>query len=363
MRARNIKPGLFTNEILGTAPEVNTLLFAGLWCIADRDGRLEDRPARIHSQILPYRPTAKVEQILAWLHSEGFISRYTVDGRRYIQIANWKKHQSPHHRENGSVIPAPVPGKPGAAPGNSGAMPCLGKASAESDNNQENNTVSSIDADIITEVKDQQQDTKSPGNSGAMPCLGAHASSKQVASCPTDSGFSDSGFSDSGFTSTDRQAQETQIAAVPIVITPNGRPVPRSNLPCDNVEIAPQATKLSREYMEAIRPTQSSGGGIPAIISVMNTGLSADDLRGVIRRYAEHCERAEVNPKYRPGPSKFFGEGSYAQFLADPSPPAPKPIRSCSLPRTEPKSDEERARVSEIFKERIGRHNGQGIAN
>ena len=46
-RARNIKPGFFLNEELGVLPPLVRILFAGLWCIADRDGRLEDRPKRI----------------------------------------------------------------------------------------------------------------------------------------------------------------------------------------------------------------------------------------------------------------------------------------------------------------------------
>ena len=43
-RARNIKPGFFKNEILGVADPLYSLLFEGLWVLADRAGRLEDRP-------------------------------------------------------------------------------------------------------------------------------------------------------------------------------------------------------------------------------------------------------------------------------------------------------------------------------
>ena len=41
-RARNIKPALFKNEILGVADPLCTLTFQGLWMLADRDGRLEN---------------------------------------------------------------------------------------------------------------------------------------------------------------------------------------------------------------------------------------------------------------------------------------------------------------------------------
>lgn len=53
-RARNIKPGFFANEDLAECDPLARLLFAGLWCLADREGRLEDRPKRIRAELLPY---------------------------------------------------------------------------------------------------------------------------------------------------------------------------------------------------------------------------------------------------------------------------------------------------------------------
>ena len=47
MRARNIKPGFFRDEQLMQVPPLGRILFAGLWCLADREGRLPDRPAQI----------------------------------------------------------------------------------------------------------------------------------------------------------------------------------------------------------------------------------------------------------------------------------------------------------------------------
>ena len=53
-RSRNIKPGFFLNDDLAECEPLARLLFAGLWCIADREGRLEDRPKRIKIEVLPY---------------------------------------------------------------------------------------------------------------------------------------------------------------------------------------------------------------------------------------------------------------------------------------------------------------------
>lgn len=117
MRSRNVKPGFYRNELLGAADPLISLLFAGLWCLADRAGRLEDRPLRICAEIFPYRRAVtekKVHGMLSWLDHQGFITRYEVDGRRYIQILAFSKHQSPHVHEKPSEIPALNPNLHGA---------------------------------------------------------------------------------------------------------------------------------------------------------------------------------------------------------------------------------------------------------
>ncbi|WP_434516684.1 hypothetical protein AB6Q56_08865 [Dechloromonas sp. ARDL1] len=83
------------------------MLFAGLWCLADRAGRLEDRPKRIRAEVLPY-DDGSVDEMLNELDQAGFILRYQVGGLRFIQVQNFAKHQNPHHREAESTIPAPV---------------------------------------------------------------------------------------------------------------------------------------------------------------------------------------------------------------------------------------------------------------
>jgi hypothetical protein len=106
-RARNLKPGLFRNEVLGVADPFLTLLFEGLWIIADREGRLEDRPLRIKADVFPYREGLDVDTMLAWLAEKDFIVRYVVDGKAFIQITEFVKHQNPHKDEKKSEIPAP----------------------------------------------------------------------------------------------------------------------------------------------------------------------------------------------------------------------------------------------------------------
>ena len=106
-RLRTIKPSFFTNEDLVTVDPLGRLLFIGLWCVADREGRLEDRPARLKIQLLP-ADDCNVIDLLDQLERNGFIERYEVDGARYINVINFHRHQRPHVKEAPSELPAPT---------------------------------------------------------------------------------------------------------------------------------------------------------------------------------------------------------------------------------------------------------------
>jgi hypothetical protein len=105
-RSRNIKPGFFENEDLAELGPGGMMLFAGLWTLADREGRLEDRPKRIKAQLFPYFDF-DVDGYLDGLQERGFVVRYEAANARYIQVVNFGKHQSPHIKEAPSTIPAP----------------------------------------------------------------------------------------------------------------------------------------------------------------------------------------------------------------------------------------------------------------
>lgn len=105
-RSRNIKPGFFTNDVLGELPPLARLLWIGLWTICDREGRVEDRPKKIKAEVLPY-DDCDADALLGQLQGAGFILRYAVNGQRLIQVKNWHKHQNPHVKEAASSLPAP----------------------------------------------------------------------------------------------------------------------------------------------------------------------------------------------------------------------------------------------------------------
>ncbi len=110
-RARNIKPSFFDNEDLGELTPLTRLLFIGLWCLADREGRLEDKPKRIKKMVLGYDAVSinGVDEMLSSLNNSGFIVRYSTDNdEQYIQIINFTKHQNPHIKEKPSIIPPAI---------------------------------------------------------------------------------------------------------------------------------------------------------------------------------------------------------------------------------------------------------------
>lgn len=102
-RSRNIKPDFFLDEELCELKPLIRILFAGLWCLADREGRLECSFKKIRAQILPY-DRIDIEAAIHIL-AKRFIKLYEVNGKQYIQIINFTKHQHPHNTEKASVIP------------------------------------------------------------------------------------------------------------------------------------------------------------------------------------------------------------------------------------------------------------------
>jgi len=106
-RCRSIKPGFWLNEELASCSMAARLLFPGLWCLADKDGRLEYRPAKIKAQLFPYDKVC-IESLAVELHGKKFIFVYENEGNLYIQINNFIKHQNPHPKEKSNGYPEPV---------------------------------------------------------------------------------------------------------------------------------------------------------------------------------------------------------------------------------------------------------------
>mgnify|MGYP001604817885 CR=1 FL=1 len=107
MRCRMLSPGFFADEDLCRCSPLARILFAGLWAMADRDGRLRWSAPVVHGQVLPFDAAADVDALCAELEGAGVVVRYMADGRRYLAIPSWDRYQKPHRNEPPSTIPAP----------------------------------------------------------------------------------------------------------------------------------------------------------------------------------------------------------------------------------------------------------------
>jgi hypothetical protein len=114
-RIRQIKPEFYLDDELAQCSRDARLLFPGLWMLADRAGRLENRPAKIKAQVFPYEndlDASKIAQLLGELEQHRFIFIYEVEDRSYIQIRTFEKHQHCHVNEPSSQIPEAKRDKP-----------------------------------------------------------------------------------------------------------------------------------------------------------------------------------------------------------------------------------------------------------
>jgi hypothetical protein len=187
MRLRTLKPGFFTNDELAEIPPLGRLLFAGLWCMADRAGRLEDRPKKIKAQILPY-DDCKIEALLDALAKRGFIVRYAHEGAPYLQITNFLKHQNPHVKEAESTIPAPdehsastvLAGKPSDA-SNRTSTPSIGDLSLGSGEGDAPERAADEPPVLVASISELTEDR--PHGMVAMLC---EENGKEIAAMPPD---------------------------------------------------------------------------------------------------------------------------------------------------------------------------------
>ena len=104
-RIRTIKPEFFTSESVLSVSPLARLFFIGLWCEADREGRLKWKPKTLKFRYLP-ADAVDIESLSDELIEEGMINIYSVDGDEYCEIPSFTSHQVINNRERESEIPA-----------------------------------------------------------------------------------------------------------------------------------------------------------------------------------------------------------------------------------------------------------------
>lgn len=115
MRSRDLRPGFFTNEHLVQLHPLTRILFQGLWCMADRDGILEDRPLKIKMQVLPaddHDVNAALDDLAGAEVHEGelpLLVRYADSlGKRLLFIPGFTSNQNVHPKESSQGYEKPA---------------------------------------------------------------------------------------------------------------------------------------------------------------------------------------------------------------------------------------------------------------
>lgn len=110
-RTRLIRPAFFKHAELYDAEVASVLplrvAFAGLWTVADKEGRFPWKPRELKTDILPH-DALDFGRVLDVLEAQGFVQRYVVEGTIYGLIPSFKSHQTFHKSEPGSKLPTPV---------------------------------------------------------------------------------------------------------------------------------------------------------------------------------------------------------------------------------------------------------------
>lgn len=105
MRARNTKPGFYSNPVLIDLPADHRLLFLGLGALCDRRGLVEDRPRKIKDAVLRGLDTdvdAALNVLASAVDDDGttLISRYVgANGVRVVKVNKFLQHNKPHCKE------------------------------------------------------------------------------------------------------------------------------------------------------------------------------------------------------------------------------------------------------------------------
>jgi len=105
MKIRSVRPEFFSDPNIAVLSFGARLLYIGLWCHADDEGRGEFLPKRIEGDVFPV-DNVDFDALWAELEQCGRTARYTVKGQEYFYIPTFEKHQRPN-RKYESKHPAP----------------------------------------------------------------------------------------------------------------------------------------------------------------------------------------------------------------------------------------------------------------
>jgi hypothetical protein len=91
-RLRTVKPEFWTDERVGEVSVTARLLFIATWNFADDHGGLDRSAKQLKAQAFPY-DNIDCEPLIQELLQVGLLLEYEVDGKKYLHINGFRKHQ------------------------------------------------------------------------------------------------------------------------------------------------------------------------------------------------------------------------------------------------------------------------------
>ena len=117
MRIRSIKPEFWRSEDVAALDWYARLVFIGLWSYVDDNGVGRDDERIICADLFALdesfsESSLRAHAALNTLSNRGMITRYSVDGRRFLHITTWERHQK-INRPSPPRLPLPTSGNAG----------------------------------------------------------------------------------------------------------------------------------------------------------------------------------------------------------------------------------------------------------
>ena len=111
MPTRLIKESVCTSETLNQLTWFQEVFFYRLITLCDDYGRMDARPAILKGRMFPLKEelrSSEISKALDALESSGLIRRYEADGKPFLQVTTWDRHQNVRAKKSRYPEPADI---------------------------------------------------------------------------------------------------------------------------------------------------------------------------------------------------------------------------------------------------------------
>lgn len=150
-RIRSLKPEFFSSEKVASLSFPARLLYQGLWCFGDDEGRGIANMRLLKAYVFPLDDGVGVEELTLWfkeIESQGMIHTYEVHGENYYHVVDWVPNQSAAFRRGKGLYPAPTCMQTNASGDKLQLLACIGVLEKGEGNREEGEGMPDTDPEI-----------------------------------------------------------------------------------------------------------------------------------------------------------------------------------------------------------------------